>query len=213
MNYLSKILIYIFFLLLPFQTNASGMPVVDTNVLMKQISDALYLLTSIETLLGEVSGDKSTFLAMGSLKKEIDLYQKAIRDYESLAGAVDEVSYYDGGRSKVLSAQINSVSRHIRKLKTIVSLATTVGARPEALNASMQILRDERAREKERFEVALKAIEEKERIREIREKITRKTRLKRSLYNEMNEINNITRDKSVKPIGVSSNNNKFGGLW
>jgi hypothetical protein len=192
---------------------AGGMPVVDTNELVKQVSDSLYLLTSIETLLGEINENGAAINTMSELREEINLYNQAVRDYERLSGSVEDASYYDGGRSKVLSDQINSVTRHIRKLKTVVSLATTIGARPEAMNASLQILRDERQREREKFEVALKAVREKEKIKELRRKITRKTRLKRSLNQEIEEIGRLTQNKSVKPVSFKRAGNEMGQLW
>lgn len=211
MKSVSKVFVCLLFF--PLSLRASGMPVIDTNELMKQVNDALYLLTSIENLLGEVSGDSGSIQTIISLQQEISRYQRTIRDYEALSGAIEDANYYDSGRSKVLSDQINSVTRHIRKLKSIVTLATTLGARPEAMNASLQVLRDEREREREKFNVAFKAIEERERVRELRLKITKKTRLKRSLMAEMDEINNITQEKSIRPVGLTQNKKQMGGLW
>ena len=202
-------------LLLVSSAHGGGFPVVDTNELLKQTTDALYLLSSIDTLLTELGGNTSDVQSILSLTREIEAYERDIRRFEELGGAIDDASVYSPDRSKVFADQVHGLSRHIRKLKTVLTLAKTVGARPEAVTASMEILKDERMREKERFEIALKALEEKEKISALRRRLTRKVELRRAIREELNEINGFTRDKTVKPVDIKETrgSQELKSLW
>ena len=86
-----------------------------------------------------------------------------------------------------------------------------MGARPGAVNTSMKVLSEERARQKQQFDLALKAIEEKERIRKLREEITRRTELKKVLESERQAINNKNSRQAI--IRVNSNKVEKASLW
>ena len=206
-----------FFVLLAFTPSlclGQGLPIFDGQEMVNKMKDSLYFISTLETLLKEVGGKSTDLVALNNVASEIRKYQEQVALYEQLGGAVDDFSSFSYGRSKVLTDQINSITRHIRKLKIILTLAKTIGARPEAINASMQVLKDERVREKEKFEIALMAFEEKERLSNLRRKVTRKINIKRALVREALVIESFSRGGSVKSISFQSRNfKKKDSLW
>lgn len=210
---------FLFKLILPLifscSVHASGMPIFDGQEVMKQISDSLYFLTAIDGLLKEVGGTSSDREAVGGLVREIRLYQEQIYKLQALQNATDDVANPRFTKSKVLADQINSVSQHIRKLKTVLTLASSIGARPEAINASMQVLRDERQREREKFELAFKAIEEQEKIYDLRKKIEKRVTISKSINSEFESINKMSNGSGVKIVSIKRQGKKkgIGDLW
>ena len=114
---------------------ASGMPVIDTSELLKQISEGLYLASSIDMLLSEAGADGTDYGAIRSLQSELQMYKGEIENFRALNGAVSDASDFPVERSKVFAKQIQNVTNHIRKVKRVVALATSFAARPAAIRS------------------------------------------------------------------------------
>jgi len=192
------------------------MPVVDTNEVLKQLSDSLYFISSIDGLLNEVGVNGEEAASMMQLSREIQEYQKELALINQLQLATNDASQMDMGRSRVLIDQINSVTRHIQRIKRAIMLAKSIGARPDAINSSMRILREERLRDKERFEIALETYEERERIAKLRRQMERQRGLHEAIENENEAIRRFSQKSGPRAIEFKKSNhliNHKEGLW
>jgi len=206
------------FLLIFFSSSTlqAGMPVVDTNEVLKQLSDSLYFISSIDGLLNEVGVNGEEAASMMQLSREIQEYQKELALINQLQLATNDASQMDMGRSRVLIDQINSVTRHIQRIKRAIMLAKSIGARPDAINSSMRILREERLRDKERFEIALETYEERERIAKLRRQMERQRGLHEAIENENEAIRRFSQKSGPRAIEFKKSNhliNHKEGLW
>ena len=210
---MKKLCSFLVLYFLPVTIQASGMPIVDVNEITKQISDSLYLISSIENLIKESTGTSVDIQAVASLKNELTQLQRDISIYQAISDGVDDLGSSNFSKSNVFVDQINSIASHIRKLKTIVILAQSLGARPEAVNTSLNMLKDQRQREREKYEIALKALEEREKVAEKRRKITARIRFKRQLQKEVGIINKSSKGTFFSTSGKNAVNLKGAQLW
>ncbi len=201
MNLFTKIIISLF---ISCESFAGGFPIFDGHEVTKQISDSIYFITTAETLLKEVGVNNNDIQAIGQLTGELREYQNQVSLYQQLGGSINDLNDPNMGRSKVLVDQISSVTRYLKRLKTVISMAKLMTARPEAVNSALQVLKSEREREKEQYEIALKAYEEQERVSALRRKITEKIEFKAAIDREAQIIQNFSNNSSVKNIVYSS---------
>lgn len=205
----------VFCMLFPLKTFAGGMPVFDTNELVGQLKDSLYLMSVIDDLLGEASGSGMDKDATNSYRHEVENLQREINKYNELNQNIEELSGAERSRSKVFIHQVKSITRHIQRVKRILTLATTVGARPEAVSSSLKVMEEKRKREKDQLEVALMALEAQDRVFQRRQKI-KKERIRRDSLNR--ELSFIRNGQIKMPIKLRPTNSRGEevvkkGLW
>jgi len=212
MGFYKKVLSILFFSRMAF---AGGMPVVDTNELLKQISDGLFLTSSLDALISESGMKGSDSGAIKSLESELGLYRQEIQNYQALNGAVDDATNFPVERSKVFARQIRNVTEHIGKVRRVITLATSMAARPAAISASMAMLREQQEEDRKRTQAALQILEEKERVRLMRLKLQRKALLSSSIRSEIADIRRFSGDKTVSPVIIKSSDarTKRPSLW
>jgi len=195
---------------------ATGIPVWDSQELINQLADAAYLVSALEGLLNEANGSATGLSMVSKLSGELEAYQRQVRAYEELSGAFEDASNPVFQKSAVLSDQINSVTNHVRKLKRLIAVTGAL-ARPQALTTTLQMLENERQREKEKFAVAFKAIEEQEKIYKLRKELEARVGFKKSLDSELEDIRSFSNGSRIKPVSIKSKKGKRPapgvGLW
>jgi hypothetical protein len=186
------------------QSAYGGFPVVDTNEVMKQLSDSLFFISSVDSLLNEVGAGGEEVRSMTALSHEIQAYQRELLLLEQLQLASGDARHLEMGRSRALIDQINSITRHVQKIRRVLVLAKSMGARPDAVNSSMRLLREERQRDQERLEVALKAHDERERIEKMRRSLEKERGVAESIRNEEQAIRRYSRGQGPRPLEFRS---------
>lgn len=209
-----KVIICLVLLLFNSSSLAGGLPVIDTNQILNELKDSVYLISSVEELAQEVLGTDANILAVKSLTDDIYKLQREIEYYEQISNSVDDLSRSSIGKSKVFVDQVRSITRYIRKVKRVLTLITVLKPRPAAVNSTINMLKEQRQREKEKFELAFKALEEREKIERLRARIQKKIMFQEEIKNEMKIMGARTKMTSVPvPSYLSRKNKSSGSLW
>lgn len=180
----------VFLFFLPQSARSTGLPIFDANEMASQLKDSIYLITVIDDLLNVTTGAGLDKEATDSYRREVGYLENEISKYNKINQNIEELSRADRTRSKVFAHQVRSLTDHIRRVKDILRLASTVGARPEAVSSSLKILNERRAKEKEEIEMALIALDAEVRVFEKRQKIKKERIRKESIQKELSFIRN-----------------------
>lgn len=188
---------------------ATGLPVVDTNEVLQQLKDSVYLISTVGDLLGEMNATANDLQALIILKEELSRLGEDLKTYKDLNLEINELSNPQIHKAETIADYISQVTTYIRKLKKFVILAQSTGARPQAISAMFDMLREERERQKEQFDTAMKTYEEQEKIAHFRNQLKIKIETKKALDSEFALVARRTDNKLLKVQSRKSENN----LW
>jgi|GEM_PF-2372884 len=198
-------------------TLATGLPVVDTTQLLRDSADSVYLLGTIGDFLSELGTNTQELQALGSLSSEITDYQNIIRDYQGLSAQVEDLDHPIFLKTNILSSQISNLTAHVRRIKSILTVSGAL-VRPQAFSAALKMMEIRRKNERDKFELSMRAAEEKEKIYEMKKKLQRKLEFKKQLDREMEIISQSSKNSIFRTVILdskmkSSGSTKGATLW
>ena len=191
---------------------SAGLPVVDTNAMFQDMSDSIYTLSAVEDLLSEFNVSASDMSALIELRGELTRLQEDMYLFKEAYGDLRDLSQPQFYKARILADYITQVTQYIRKVKRFMILAQSMRNRPQALTAVLSMIREQRERDKDQFEAAMRAVEEKERVQAERTKLRRKIEARQTIDREYALI---TSGKSKMPVSTAKIDfgQRKGSLW
>lgn len=177
--------------------SAAGLPVVDTNSLFRDMNDSIYTLAAVEDLLSEFNVSSNDLASLAQLKDELSKMNDDLRLLKDTYGDLQDISNPHIYKARILADYITQVTRYIRKVKKFLIMAQSMRQRPQAITAIMSLIREQRERDRDQYEAAMKSLEEKEKIAEERSKIRRRIEARQQLDREYSIV---TANKSDMPV-------------
>jgi hypothetical protein len=201
-----------FVFLIPFRVLGGGLPVVDTRALFQDMSDSIYTLSAVEDLLTEFNVSSNDMKALLDLRNELNKLNEDLHLFKDAYGELQDLSSPYFYKARILADYITQVTQYVRKVKRFMILAQSMQNRPQALTAVLAMIREQREREKDQFEAAMRSVEEKEKVQNERSKIRKRIEARRRLDQEYSQI---ASDKSATslPVGKIDSSRRKGSLW
>ncbi len=204
------------FLVIPSVSQGAGMPVVDTNQMISDLKDNAYMIDAVTEIMEEIGVSADEIKHLSLLEKQLRGMASDLKSLENYSQEVGELGQFRAMKGAVLADRIKNFSRYIKKLKRAVTTAASIGARPQAVLVSLQLLEQDRQRSHEKLEANLLLISEAEKLNEERTKIRREIAYREQTKYEKNLIFNSLGTKPESgpmEIGLSRKKKPKEGLF
>jgi hypothetical protein len=151
MKYLGSLIFFIYSI----NVKASGLPVIDAAEEARWLLDLTSAATSI-TMLTHEFVDEAYFVAeLEEIRVMLMEAQEMVNNHNIIASETDNLAGFEISKYHIFKEKVNSLVDLVRGIKSLV-VGLKVGVTSRSLSAAVQVMREERQRLHERFEMKLR---------------------------------------------------------